>query len=54
MRVTDTRRLREGESSHRESHRTRDRETQREREREAEMHRKTSREGELFLVQTRK
>lgn len=33
MRVTDTCRLREGESSHRESHRTRDRETQRERER---------------------
>ena len=47
MRVTDTRRLREGESSHRESRRTRDRETEREREREreAEMHRKTSREG---------
>ena len=45
MLVTGTHRLREGESGHRESHRTRDRETQRQREREAEIHRKTSREG---------
>lgn len=36
MLLTGTHRLREGESGHRESHRTRDRETQRQRERGGE------------------